>query len=334
MAHSERIKYLLRKYFHNQCSEHEREELMLWMQSQENQHDLEIYLHEHWQELKDDLPPTVINYNQVWANLQQNIIETPRNRIQSKFWYKFAAAVFIITCLSLFAILQLVEQQSPAEIVMKTIHNPKGERSKVDLPDGSIVWLNAESSIVYPSQFSDDTRKITLAGEAYFDVVQESRPFIINTESADIEVLGTSFNVSAYPDDNNFSTTLVEGEVMLRVGGGLFKKTTEARLIPNQRVSFIKSEKKLAVETVDDISIYTSWKDGKLIFSNSRFSSVATRLERWFDKEIELLDEIKDERFTGTFETESLEQILEIVNVSTPIKYSISGNKVMIKMKR
>lgn len=332
MANSERIKYLLRKYFHNQCTVEEQEELMLWMNLPENQHDLEIYLHEHWQELKDELPPTVVNYNQVWQNLQQNIVETSMPS-QNKLWYKVAAAVFLITMISTLAFLHLVNKKSSPEITSQTISNPKGERSQVKLPDGSVVWLNAESTISYPIHFSQSIRRVALSGEAYFDVVKDLRPFIITTESADIEVLGTSFNVSAYPDDENFSTTLVEGAVMLRIGGGLLKKATEAKLAPNQRAKFLKSEKTLDLEMVDDISLYTSWKDGKLIFENTPFSSVATKLERWFDKEIKLLDEIKDERFTGTFENESLEQILEVVNVSTPIDYSISGNNVLIKMK-
>ena len=332
MAKSERIKYLLHKYFHNQCTDDEQEELMQWMQLPENQHGLESYLHEHWQELKDELPPTVVNYDQVWQNLQQKIEDTSATS-NHKLWYKIAAAVFLIAIISTLAFLQLLNKQSSPEIAIQTVSNPKGERSQVKLPDGSVVWLNAESTISYPLHFSQSIRSVALSGEAYFDVVKDLRPFIITTESADIEVLGTSFNVSAYPEDENFSTTLVEGAVMLRIGGGLLKKATEAKLAPNQRARFLKSEKTLELEMVEDISLYTSWKDGKLIFENTSFSSVATKLERWFGKEIKLLDEIKNERFTGTFENESLEQILEIVNVSTPIDYSISGNHVLIKMK-
>lgn len=332
MAHSERIKYLLRKYFHDQCSINEREELMLWMQSPANQRDLEKYLQEHWLELQNDLPASDISYDQVWQKLQQNIPDSPATN-KYKIWYKIAAGILTLITVTALLIILFYNNTPAPEFAMKTFFNPKGERTQVDLPDGSIVWLNAESRITYPAEFYQDTRKVLLSGEAYFDVVKADKPFVVETENAEIQVLGTSFNVSAYPEDDNFSTTLVEGEVLLKVGKGFFGKS-EAKLKAHQRANYSKADKELALEEVSDLSIYTSWKDGKLVFANTKFSAVATKLERWFDKEIELLNNISDERFTGTFESESLEQILEVVNVSTPIDYSISGNKVLIKMKK
>jgi len=335
MAHSDRIKYLLRKYFCNECTSYEKDELLQWMQSPANQNELEIYLQEHWLEIKDDMPANIINYDQVWREIETNIISETKVRSTLMPWQKIAATLLILfTAVAIIYLLANTSIHESSIASYTTEINPKGKQSKIILPDSSIVYLNVDSELVYPQEFAEDQRIVKLSGEAYFDVKSNEKPFIIKLDNAEIKVLGTSFNVNAYPGVDLISTTLVEGEVKLKVSGGLFDKNREAVLKPNQRAHYFREDKKLALEEVNDVSLYTSWKDGKLIFENEEFGQVALKLERWFAKEIELLDDIKEERFTGKFENESLEQILEIVDTSTPIKYSISGNKVLIKLKK
>ena len=159
---------------------------------------------------------------------------------------------------------------------------PYGKTSKLILPDGSTVFLNAGSQLVYPEFFKDKFREVFLVGEAFFNVFENKRqPFVVQTTDVRIKVLGTKFNVSAYPSDKIIETVLTEGQIKLEPNhAGLFEPGTE--LVPGQLASYDKASKKSKLELVD-IQTYTMWKGGVLSFESSDLSRVIKQLERYYN---------------------------------------------------
>ena len=240
----------------------------------------------------------------------------------------------------------------------------KGQKSQIVLSDGTKVWLNSETIFKYPSAFNENQQEVILEGEAFFEVQKKDNefPFIIKTSHIDIEVLGSSFNVMAYSDEEIIETTIVEGSVSL-IRKGL-KQSTDQNLIlsPNQKVTLIKKGSRVipseveidkptlaksdrAVESISltgieqilissevNIELHTAWKDDLLVFQSETLENIAYKLERWYDVKIHIQnEELKDYRYTGKFaHKETLNQVFEILNLITPIKYTFKRNDLYI----
>jgi transmembrane sensor len=159
---------------------------------------------------------------------------------------------------------------------------PYGSRSTITLADGSKVWLNAGSKLVYPSKFVDKRREVYLVGEAFFDIEKnDKQPFVVKSLNVAIEVLGTRFNVSAYPEDNSIQTVLVEGSVNVNLANaGIFEKGIT--LIPGQMALVNKKTEKTMVYDVDP-DYYTLWMDGLIQFENTDLNRVIKKLERYYN---------------------------------------------------
>ncbi len=205
------------------------------------------------------------------------------------------------------------------------ITTPYGARTSFTLPDGSKVWLNSGSTLTFPHQFADN-RPVSLTGEAFFEVKKGENPFIVSTKYGDVEVLGTSFNVSAF-DEEQFQTTLVSG--LVKVKGS--KDGEELRLTPGYQASETKN--KLKIRKVDT-RLFTSWKDGKLIFENEYLPNVVRRLERWYNIHIDLDDDprLRKIHFTGTIEMESFPEVLELLKTTSSINYTYNESIRTIKI--
>jgi ferric-dicitrate binding protein FerR (iron transport regulator) len=209
---------------------------------------------------------------------------------------------------------------------MQEISIPYGGKSKFNLPDGSVVWLNSGSKLIYPIDFKGH-RDIWLEGEAYFDVVKNRNPFVVSTPYGDVKVLGTSFNVKAYGDDD-FQTTLVKGAVGIKVDAN-----NNIILKPGQQ-AFINKSGRFEIRSVET-EFFTSWKDGKLIFYREPFEKVAKRMERWYNVNIEIdNEEMKDLWFTGTIEMETLSEVMELISKSMPVKYTYNQNTRTLKIEK
>jgi hypothetical protein len=176
----------------------------------------------------------------------------------------------------------LVNQTREEAARMDQLIIPYGNRSKIRLSDGTIVWLNAGSSLIYPSRFAGKRREIFLSGEAFFDVYRDpDHPFIVKTNALDIKVLGTRFNVSAYREDSVIQTVLEEGAVAFHHDGlGLFEKDPE--LSPNQMAVYHKSKKETKIYQVDP-GFYSSWTKGLLSLSNTDLQGILKKLERYYN---------------------------------------------------
>ena len=209
-----------------------------------------------------------------------------------------------------------------------TIIVPKGGEYKLNLPDGSQVWLNAASSLKYPINFGKESRKVELTGEAYFHVVKKlagtrKLPFIVHSGAQELEVLGTQFNLNTF--SNKIKTTLVEGAVQLRFSGG-----KQQQLSPNQQAVFNLSSEKLEVENVN--TYYSmAWKDGAFAFDNASLEEVLGSLSRWYNVSFEYNIKKKSPHFTGSISRyDSIENLLELIEITNSVKFEIKGRRIMV----
>lgn len=213
------------------------------------------------------------------------------------------------------------------EVVWQTYSTPPGVKAKFELPDGSTFWLNSSSEASFPNKFAKHNRTVKIKGEAFFEVVHNpSSPFYVKMNGISVKVLGTKFNVADYEYENRIEVILKEGKVVLgRNENCKFKEL--AILDPNEAVFYDKDTQKLEKRKVD-ITKYTSWIDGKLIFRDDTMDEVIRKLNRCFNVEIKVSDpEILKYVFTATFQDESLNQILSLLSISSPIRYENISRK-------
>lgn len=228
----------------------------------------------------------------------------------------------------------------------------KGSKSNIKLPDGTRVWLNADSKLIYGELFIGNTREVTLSGEAYFDVSHNSaRPFIIHTGNADIRVLGTAFNVRNYPEDKTWETTLMRGKIEVSLvdkpNEKIVLKPLQKLIVPKE-TSSLEGSATTAISTghatskatltgvsysfKDSLVAETSWMNNKLVFLGQPLEKIAEELERQFAVTVIFKTEaVKNYRYTGDFEKAGLEKILQIISMTKKINYSISDSTVIIE---
>ncbi len=208
-----------------------------------------------------------------------------------------------------------------------TISCAFGDKSSIVLPDSSRVWLNSGSKLTFNSDFKNSGRNVVLEGEAFFSVSKDkAHPFRVKTSDLEIKVLGTEFNVKAYPEENSISTTLIEGSVQVS------SQTQETLIKPSQKLVFDKTSQKMAKLELTDTSPDTEWKDGRLVFRNESLGELELMLERWFDVDIVFADEkVKSLRFTGVLERESILEVVSYFDLSKLVDCHIEGNKIVIK---
>lgn len=217
-------------------------------------------------------------------------------------------------------------------LIYNTLSIPNGKLFDLVLSDGTKVKLNSGSSIKYPVQFlPGNHRKVFLRGEAYFEIAKDTEnPFIVNANDLEVQVLGTQFNLSYYPEDPEITTVLVEGSVELYKEGADKNSNTVTRLRPGQKAEWKSAEKEMSVKQVDT-ELYTAWKEGYLLFKATPFSIIKTKLERHFNITIEDKDKrMENEVYTATFKEETIEEILEAFKEDISFSYTRVDNKIII----
>lgn len=206
-------------------------------------------------------------------------------------------------------------------VITQQISTPYASRTSFDLPDGTKVWLNAGSSISFPGSFDNKSRSVELTGEAYFDVRKDKIPFLVKTSEFTVNVLGTAFNVMAYEDELAL-VTLERGEVELQKEGKLL-----GTLNPGQQANLVEGSDNITIESVDP-EIFTSWKEGRLIFQADPLVQVAKRLERWYNLKIDIDDQsLNNLKVTGKIEMESFSEVLDLLELTLPIEYQYSKSE-------
>ena len=208
-----------------------------------------------------------------------------------------------------------------SEQVLSVIHAPMGSRISFTLPDSTKGWLNSGSSIEYRLPFNN-ARLVNLTGEAWFDVAHNiNQPFVVQAGSTKVKVLGTKFNINAYPDENYVEVVLEEGKVEF-----IYRESESGIIMsPNERLVF--NQQNINVSKTD-VWKYNGWKEGKLIFRGDSMDEVARRIERWYNVEVEIMDrELESYAFRGTFQDDSLGEVLKYLSMTSPIRYKISERK-------
>ncbi|MCM4162661.1 MULTISPECIES: FecR family protein [unclassified Arenibacter] len=209
---------------------------------------------------------------------------------------------------------------------------PHGKTFKLILSDSTIVYLNAGSSLKYPVKFiKDQNRQVFLTGEAYFDVNKDkAHAFIVTNGTMDVRVLGTKFNISAYPEDQEINTVLVEGSVSLYNNENDYNTQTSNLLKPNHKASWNRTNDNVIIETVDT-DIYTSWIAGKLVIKKMPFKNIIQKLQRHYKVTINNnYEQLDNQIFTANFDTESIEDVLSTFILETHFEYSIKDNTIEI----
>lgn len=223
------------------------------------------------------------------------------------------------------------KEKIPERLVYNKLTIPFGKVFQIVLSDGTKVHLNAGSSLRYPVHFiKGKNRMVFLEGEAYFDVEKNPKqPFIVNTDNMNIEVLGTKFNVSSYPEDSSINTVLVEGSVSIGSSDTL-NLAQNILLKPGNKADWKKQNGKVNIKPVDT-AIYTAWIDGKIVFEHMKFENILKKLERHYNVSINNTNTtLSRETFTASFDIETIEQVLTSFSKNYQFNFEIKENHITI----
>lgn len=273
----------------------------------------------------------------------------PATKKRKHVW--FLAGLISLITLGAFLFFNHDSNASSEQSSNNEVSTRNGSKSKLVLPDGSKVFLNAGSTLTYSRNFGNNQRTVTLSGEAFFDIKKNPKiPFIIHTRDMDIRVTGTAFNVKCYPDDINTETSLVRGsiEVFLKGRSEKIMMKPSEKLVVSTSSKLIKEQTEITKKTTnqsepiltlghmtilpqDNTVVETSWIDNKLVFRSDRFEDLAIKMERWYGVTIIFADELlKDRRFTGVFEKENLNEALNALQMISDFTYKQVKDQVII----
>lgn len=312
---------LIRRYFSGQLSSKEELELLSWLELRDE--NLELF----------DLEKRNLNGKNIDNPMVESSLSEVKRRVKSnrkrantislynralKYTKTAAVAALLIGVGYLISTVQNTFNSSNPSWV--NITTPRGDKTKLDLPDGSVVWLNAETTLSYPDNFADN-RVLKLTGEAYFEVKkQDGDLFSVETSDYTVDVLGTKFNVMAYEDYNRTETSLFEGSIKIKRGAeSLIMK-------PGQEITFSSGKFLLDKRNIRDTSC---WKDNKFDFDNITFNELVCRLERWYDVDIKINSDIlKEIKYSGAFKNkETIWQVLDVIQLTLPFNYRSVGDR-------
>jgi transmembrane sensor len=337
-------KTLLDRYVNNHCTEEERRLVLDWLSNPENRLLLREPMWSQWQEF-DNRRQEPLEAERLLLKIQEKILPgklESRKKSLRFFSWKIAAvwSAILLMCVPALIFFKPDERERETNSLADTqtfprmeakVSSSSGEIILKVLADGTKIWLNAESSILYPVSFAGQrTREVFLNGEAFFDVAEDKEhPFIVRTRDINIKVLGTAFNVKSYEGDPTVKTTLVRGKVEIQSENGDGEKAVELR--PNQQAVFSHSTEKMTLLNVEAEN-FISWNSGSLVFKNENLYDVVKSLERWYGVAIHIPDETNmDCRLTARIDKESLDQTLEMLQSLTGITYQMEDNKVFIR---
>ena len=219
------------------------------------------------------------------------------------------------------------------QLTYNTIETPKGGQYQINLPDGSKVWLNAASSLHYPTRFTGQERKVSLIGEAYFEVTRNSAmPFRVACNNQEIEVLGTHFNINSYTDEEIIKTTLLEGSIKVistndffskEIAGVILKPGQESQIV----VGGIKTIKVVNVDSDEAVA----WKNGYFMFNYEGIQSIMRKISRWYDVEIEYKGNIPNDRFGGSVSRfKNVSEVLDLLELTGQVHFKIEGRRITV----
>ena len=269
---------------------------------------------------------------EVWSDLSPHVYQKNKLSRVRHFpdWLKIAATFLLVSFIGAFVYFQSTNAFKEVATDRLVIEKESllGQKLTFLLPDGSSVKLNAGSKLIFPEQFDANSREVRLIGEAFFDVKKDSqRPFRINTQDFNVEVLGTSFNVKAYPNDAS-SVAVKTGKVSVE----LFSDDTRFLLDPNEIVSYTPSADKVEKYTLEDVQLIFGWTDKQLIYNNSNIEHILKDLSKWYGVEFEIKRTLnKSKTISGRYDNPPLIEVMESLSFAYDFEFVIEKNKVIIK---
>ncbi|MGQ8335245.1 FecR family protein [Sunxiuqinia sp. A32] len=310
---------IIKKYLSGTATENDVKNLFSWIEENPANRNEFIQLKKLWsltEKSRED-------ENKAWDMFSERNMISRRRVLNYSNLLRYAASVFVIFSLGM--LLQYLIQNKQINNVQYAsdtcIEVPPGQMTSVVLPDGSKVQMNSGSKLFYSGEYSAGERIVKLQGEAFFDIEKDTEhPFLVKTDRLDFKVYGTSFNVQAYPDEDEINTTLVEGSL-----GVINKKGDElTRLVPGENAKQLCSTNELIIKKVNT-QIYTSWKEGLITFQNEKLKDIAKQLERWYNVKIIFRNpDIGEEVYLGTIlQNKPIDQILEVFSLTSSLKYEI-----------
>jgi ferric-dicitrate binding protein FerR (iron transport regulator) len=318
------------KYFEGRATDAELEKLLDWLRKKENR----IVFNSYRLDWKKSLEPNQFpgGGEEGWNKLQAELGQKSYNRWQEsrkiQQFFRVAAIFFFVVSLGSMAWFFTHQSQTIPE-TYTSVMAEYGQISKVELPDGSLVWLNSGSKLSYNNFFSAENRKVTLSGEAYFDITKnETLPLVVDCNELQIKVLGTRFNVNAYETGKMAEVVLEEGTVEL------INTTTNDnfyRMKPGQRVKVDLQTSEYSAGMVNTAR-YTSWREGIVNIYDLSIEDLVRRLEKRYNQKFELTPGVKELRYTFTIENEPLEDVLKLMERITPVKVEQTDETIKIEL--
>ena len=307
----------------------------------------------------------MVNFSRVGGQENRSVPSNGQSgiRISKRFWIPALryAAVFFLAFALFWLVRPVPDSVEPVSFddQFQKVVVPFGCKTRVQLPDGSEIILNSGTNLSYSSgQFSSGERGVYLEGEGFFTVKKDpDRPFYVNTHGMRVKVLGTTFNIKAYPGEDTEEATLVAGSVEIYTLSHTEENVKPIRLLPNEKAVFSKGGRQIAmketyagiksIEPAEPVELkslnlldeekteqFISWKDNRLIFDNEPLSSLLVKIERWYDVKIKVdYPELNSARFTGRFDKETVEQVMNALSTITPFSFEIRKNQITIMNK-
>jgi transmembrane sensor len=301
-----------------------------WFEEKSNEVELQNAIRLHWDEFSISSTDSEKDLSSILVQLKQKI-ESERPAVNFRFQlqkiYMRAAAILLLPLILYSVYSTFFDGSSINNTSLVEIFSPQGARTHFELPDGTQGWLNSGSSLKYATNFVKK-RNVKLVGEAWFEVIHnEKKPFTVSTPALDVSVLGTKFNVEAFPEEKVTEVVLQEGKVNVNGNGESFS----AEMKPNEKFTYNKD---LNTSTIQEVNAdqFSAWKDGLLVFRNEPLSEVLKRIGRWYNVEFVLTDpELSKFRYRATFQEEQVEEVIRLISLTAPIEYSFDSREVSDK---
>jgi ferric-dicitrate binding protein FerR (iron transport regulator) len=345
-------------FLSGQASEEEANEIFRWKNESQENRKIFQEIETAYNVSEIIMNPENYDTNKSYLKISPDAVKHRElHRIKLRHVVGYAAAILVTASLTIFANNYFTPKQSDVnQVVYNSIETSSGAKSLITLEDGTKIWLNAHSKLVYPNRFAGGQRIVKLEGEGYFEVAKEKkRPFRVETSGLSINVLGTTFNLKSYPEEGLIETTLIEGEIVLNKIIEGHKEQNLLKLKPNQKATFVKkdgllltdeiyaanvpvaeikqrSNEKLVIAEVADMDPVVAWKDNRMVFKNESFESIAVKLGRRYNARFDFIDkEVKQYRFSGVFEEISIDQALKALQFASQFNFEINQDVITIK---
>ncbi|MBB3188662.1 FecR family protein [Microbacter margulisiae] len=328
----ERIDDLIVDYLSHQCTVGDERELQAWLALSEGNRRYFIEIQDIWNSSGID-DKSFFNKDAAYRRFKERIVWAQRAEKRQNYHHisillrvAVAVLVFVTGSLSYYAINSYLIQHNTKQYA---IYVPYGAKTRVVLPDHSVVWLNAGSTLQYGQNFGQKSRQVALVGEGYFEIAHNpAMPFTVKANEASIRDLGTKFDVKAYPEDSHLSVTLLRGSIQLTT---IYHPEHPLLLKPNELAVIDKRNKGIEIKRVD-ASEAAAWTEGKIVFDEEYFGQIIRRLERDYNVVIDIRDpQLYHLRFYGDFsQAQSIQEILNVMTANKEFHYTMAQNHITI----